>query len=107
MRLFWKFLCGMAAITALACGLGGYLLIDAQFRGGLEQEVAALYEENDLLRYAVTRELGEREDAKKLYRILRNQYGDIYRTVRKKAKAYAATDFLPALAYRVKSADRR
>ena len=45
MRLFWKFLCGMAAITALACGLGGYLLIDAQFRGGLEQEVAALYEE--------------------------------------------------------------
>ncbi len=63
MRLFWKFLCGMAAITALACGLGGYLLIDAQFRGGLEQEVAALYEENDLLRYAVTRELGEREES--------------------------------------------
>ena len=64
----------------------------------------SLYADNTLI--AMT-ELGEREDAKKLYRILRNQYGDVYRTVRKKAKAYAATDFLPALAYRVKSADRR
>ncbi len=62
MRLFWKFLCGMVAITALACGLGGYLLIDAQFRAGLEQEVVTLYEENDLLRYALDRELEERED---------------------------------------------
>ena len=64
----------------------------------------SLYADNTLI--AMT-ELGEREDAKKLYRILRNQYGDVYRTVRKKAKAYAAADFLPALAYRVKSADRR
>ena len=60
MRLFWKFFCGMVAVTALACSLGGYLLIDQQFRAGLEQEVSALYEENDVLRYTVSRELEER-----------------------------------------------
>lgn len=57
MKLFWKLFCSMVLITALACSAGGYLLIDAQFRSGLEREVSALYEENDLLRYALAQEL--------------------------------------------------
>lgn len=57
MRLFWKLFCAMVMIAALACSLGGYVLIDGQFRTSLEREVAALYEENDLLRYTLAREL--------------------------------------------------
>lgn len=57
MRLFWKLFCSMVLITALACALGGYLLIDAQFRSSFDREVSALYEENDLLRYALAQEL--------------------------------------------------
>lgn len=57
MKLFWKLFCSMVLITALACSAGGYALIDTQFRSGLEREVSALYEENDLLRYALAQEL--------------------------------------------------
>lgn len=57
MRLFWKLFCSMVLITALACSVGGYALIDAQFRSSLSREVASLYEENDLLRYALAQEL--------------------------------------------------
>lgn len=57
MKLFWKLFCSMVLITALACSAGGYVLIDAQFRGSLDREVSALYEENDLLRYALAQEL--------------------------------------------------
>ena len=57
MRLFWKLFCSMVLITSLACSLGGYVLIDAQFHTGFDREVAALYEENDLLRYALAQDL--------------------------------------------------
>ncbi len=57
MRLFWKLFCSMVLITALACALGGYALIDAQFRSSFNSEVSSLYEENDLLRYALAQEL--------------------------------------------------
>ena len=57
MRLFWKLFCSMVLITALACSAGGYALIHAQFRASLDREVAALYEENDLLRFALAQEL--------------------------------------------------
>ena len=57
MKLFWKLFCSMVIITALSCSLGGYVLIDQQFRTSLDREVSALYEENDLLRYALVREL--------------------------------------------------
>lgn len=57
MKLFWKLFCSMVIITVLSCSLGGYVLIDQQFRVSLNREVSALYEENDLLRYAVVREL--------------------------------------------------
>ena len=57
MRLFWKLFCSMVIITALVCSLGGYFLIDQQFRASLDREVSALYEENDLLRYTLAREL--------------------------------------------------
>jgi len=56
-RLFWKLFCSMVIITALACSLGGFLLIDAQFRSSLDREVTAVYEENDLLRYTLAREI--------------------------------------------------
>ena len=58
----------------------------------------SLYADNTLI--AMT-ELGERKDARKLYQILRKRYPDVYRPVRKKAKAYIAVDFLPALAYKI------
>lgn len=57
MRLFWKLFCSTVVLTALACSLGGYILIDSQFRTSLEKEVAAVYEENDLLRYTLAREM--------------------------------------------------
>ena len=57
MKLFWKLFCSMTLITAMACSAGGYALIDTQFRASLEREVSALYEENDLLRYALAQEL--------------------------------------------------
>lgn len=57
MKLLWKLFCSMVLITALACSAGGYLLIDTQFRTSLNREVSALYEENDLLRYALAQEL--------------------------------------------------
>lgn len=34
MRLFWKLFCSMVTITALACSIGGFVLIDGQFRAG-------------------------------------------------------------------------
>lgn len=57
MRLFWKLFCSMVAITVAACSLGGYVLIDSQFQTSLSREVTAVYEENDLLRYTLAREL--------------------------------------------------
>ena len=57
MKLFWKLFCSMVLITALACSAGGYALINSQFRSSLDREVAALYEENDLLRFALAQEL--------------------------------------------------
>ena len=57
MKLFWKLFCSMVLITALACSAGGYALINSQFRASLDREVAALYEENDLLRFALAQEL--------------------------------------------------
>lgn len=57
MKLFWKLFCSMVLITALACSVGGYALIDTQFRSSLDREVSSLYEENDLLRFALAQEL--------------------------------------------------
>lgn len=53
MRLFWKFFCSMVLITSLSCSIGGFLLIDQQFQTALNREVTAVYEENDMLRYAI------------------------------------------------------
>jgi len=50
----------MVIVTALACSLGGFLLIDAQFRSSLDREVTAVYEENDLLRYTLAQEIQNR-----------------------------------------------
>ena len=57
MRLFWKLFCCMVVITISSCAIGGYFLIDSQFRTSLDREISAVYEENDLLRYTLAREL--------------------------------------------------
>ena len=57
MKLFWKLFCSMVSVTLLACAVGGFVLIDGQFRAGLDQEVQALYVENDMLRFVLAREL--------------------------------------------------
>ena len=57
MGLFWKLFCSMVAITLTACAIGSFVLIDAQFQTALDREVTAVYEENDLLRYTLAREL--------------------------------------------------
>lgn len=57
MKLFWKLFCSMVLLTLLICSLGSYILIDTYFRTSLEREVTAVYEENDLLRYTLNREL--------------------------------------------------
>ena len=56
MKLFWKLFCSMVSVTILACSIGGFWLIDGQFRTSLENEVETLYAENDMLRYALSRE---------------------------------------------------
>ena len=71
MKLSWKLFCSMVSVTILACAAGGFLLIDGQFRTALEQEVDALYEENDMLRYALSmaaegRALSSREELAQL-----------------------------------------
>lgn len=58
MKLFWKLFCSMVIVTVLACSLGGYYLIDEQLRSSVEREARQLYEINDLLRYALHREMG-------------------------------------------------
>lgn len=58
MKLYWKLFCSMVIVTVLSCSVGGYFLIDAQWRNSVEREAASLYEINDLLRYALHREMG-------------------------------------------------
>ena len=50
MRLFWKLFCSMVTITALACSIGGFVLIDGQFRTGLDAQAELVTTENTLLR---------------------------------------------------------
>lgn len=57
MRLFWKLFCSMVIITALACSLGGFILIDGQFRTGLDARAETMMTENALLRRTFLREL--------------------------------------------------
>lgn len=57
MRFFWKIFCSTVVITALSISLGGFWLIDSQFRTSLKREITAAYEENDVLWYAIDREL--------------------------------------------------
>jgi len=56
MKLFWKLFCSIVGITVLSLAVDGFVLIDVQFRASLEQEVQSLYEENDMLRYALSME---------------------------------------------------
>ena len=57
MRLFWKLFCSMVMIAALACSLGGFVLIDGQFRAGLDARAETVMTENALLRRTLLREL--------------------------------------------------
>ena len=57
MRLFWKLFCSMVMIAALACSLGGFVLIDGQFRAGLDARAETVMTENTLLRRTFLREL--------------------------------------------------
>ena len=57
MRLFWKLFCSMVTITALACSIGGFLLIDGQFRAGLDAQAELVTTENSLLRRTLLRQM--------------------------------------------------
>lgn len=61
MKLFWKLFCSLVSITILACSIGGFVLIDGQFRAALEQEAQSLYDENDMLRYVLFRMMEEQD----------------------------------------------
>ena len=50
MRLFCKLFCSMVMITALACSVGGFVLIDGQFRTSLSAQAEMVMTENALLR---------------------------------------------------------
>ena len=54
MKLFWKLFCSIVGVTVLSLSVDGFTLIDGQFRASLEQEVQLLYEENDMLRCALS-----------------------------------------------------
>lgn len=57
MRLFWKLFCSMVAMTALACSISGFLLIDGQFRSGLEAQAEITVTEHIVLRRMLLREM--------------------------------------------------
>ena len=57
MRLFWKLFCSMVAMTALACSISGFLLIDAQFRSGLDAQAEIAVTEHTILRRMLLREM--------------------------------------------------
>lgn len=57
MRLFWKLFCSMVTITALACSIGGFVLIDGQFRTGLNAQAELAVTENTLLRRTLLRQM--------------------------------------------------
>ena len=57
MRLFWKLFCSMVAITALACSIGGFVLIDGQLRTGLNAQAEVAVTEHILLRRMLLREM--------------------------------------------------
>ena len=57
MRLFWKLFCSMVMLTALVCSLGGFVLIDGQFRAGLDARAETAMTENAFLRRTFLREL--------------------------------------------------
>lgn len=57
MRLFWKLFCCMVAMTSLACSIGGFLLIDGQFRAGLDAQAEAAVTEHIILRRMLLREM--------------------------------------------------
>ena len=57
MRLFWKLFCSMVTITALACSIGGFVLIDGQFRAGLDAQAELVTSENTLLRRTLLRQM--------------------------------------------------
>lgn len=57
MRLFWKLFCCMVAMTALACSISGFLLIDGQFRAGLSTQADVAVTEHLILRRMLLREL--------------------------------------------------
>lgn len=57
MRLFWKLFCSMVAMTALACSISGFLLIDGQFRSGLDAQAEIAVTEHTILRRMLLREM--------------------------------------------------
>ena len=57
MRLFWKLFCSMVMIAALTSSIGGFALIDGQFRAGLNAQGELTMTENALLRRTLLREL--------------------------------------------------
>lgn len=54
MKLFWKLFCSMVSITLAACAVGGFVLIDGQFRTSIGAEEQALWEENFMLSEALS-----------------------------------------------------
>lgn len=59
MKLFWKLFCSMVSVTLLACAVGGFVLIDGQFRASIGKEEQALYEESLMLSKALSGEVAD------------------------------------------------
>jgi signal transduction histidine kinase len=57
MNFFWKVFFSTILISAITFSVGSFLLIDFQFRSTLNREITAAYEENDILRFAMNKEL--------------------------------------------------
>lgn len=57
MRLFWKLFCSMVALTTLASSIVGFLLIDGQFRAGLNAQAEVVVTEHIILRRMLLREM--------------------------------------------------
>lgn len=65
MKFFWKLYFSIMLIVMTCFGLGGYVLIQSSFHTSLDREIAAAYQENDILYHSFEQDLSS--DNKGLY----------------------------------------
>ncbi|WP_077702117.1 sensor histidine kinase [Virgibacillus dokdonensis] len=59
MKLFWKIFYSTMIVSVSCFSIGSYILIDSAFQDSIKREATSVFEENDILRYSLQKELRE------------------------------------------------